>query len=298
MTSAVTLAGGVTGVLALTVAVHASVGRRGLAALWAHLKRDGIAALSYPMRVVMIVVNVVIFGGILLFLIGGWLAPILGPVVSGRGRDLVLHLFVGVVTWPAVWSGFTATSESLRREQVLGTLEVLASTPVGLNAIPFASFIRRSLLAIAAGAGIFTAVSLLTPLPSPYLLGLPVVLAALIMGGLTLWGLGLVFGALTLLYKDLGGATNMIQLILLGLSGAYFPLALLPIPFELMGQMFPVSLAFDLTRAGLFAPLPTSFALPRLGILMGSAIISIQLGTAVFRWGLDRARRQGQIQGY
>lgn len=298
MSAVVSLGAALLTVGAVAATARLSAGPDAWTVVGAHVRRQAIAMASYRFRIAMAAVNAALLLAFVFVVGRDVVASTLASNLPQAAGDLALYLFVGVVAWPTVWMGFRASAETVRREQMMGTLEVIEATPVGLEALPFAALVARSLGAILAATATFTVVFLLFPIPEVHLAALPVALAAVILAGLFLWGFGLVFGVLTLVYKELGGTANLFRLGLAGLTGAFIPLAVFPGWLAGLAEAIPLTLAFELVRASLFGSLTAGYALPRVGVLAGSAVVSVFLGTRIFRWGLRKAKRAGRFEGY
>jgi len=61
-------------------------------------------------------------------------------------------------------------------------------------------------------------------------------------------GFGLVYGALVLRFKNVGPLNNLLQFIIMGLCGAFFPITSLPENMKALSYTIPHTYAADLLR--------------------------------------------------
>jgi ABC-type polysaccharide/polyol phosphate export permease len=264
----------------------------------AFLRRHLLALASYRFRT-----GVSLFNGILAILLvalaaHGFLAPALGGALAGPGGAAIRFAVVGALLWPAVWVGYSASSSTLRTEQVLGTMEVVAATPCGVEALPVAALAASGATAVLASAATLALAFLAFPLGRVDLAGIPVALSAVALAMLFLWGVGLAFGALTVNYKQLGGFDASLRLGLLLVSGVYFPPGVLPRGLEAFGAALPMAIGLQVARAALDGTARAWPTLAALGILAGAALVAAALGARALRHGLRVARRKGRLHGY
>ena len=107
--------------------------------------------------------------------------------------------------------------------------------------------------------------------------------------------LGILSGALVVLYKrgSLLGGTLIYAMTILG--GAVFPIAVLPDWLEWIGRVMPVRFAFDGVRAALFSGNGwggDALALAAFGIVVAP------LSLLAFAFALDRAKEKGSLSEY
>lgn len=159
---------------------------------------------------------------------------------------------VGSMLTVVVQSATAGLATRVREEQLTGTLEMLVMQPVstlhlpfGLTGFPFLfGFVRVALYV--AFAGIFLDLGL----ADASWLGF---LSILIAAALALSGLGIVLGAIVLVFKQ---GTTLAVVLMFGfglLSGALFPRDLLPGWVETLGYLLPTRFALDGLRNALFA---------------------------------------------
>lgn len=264
----------------------------------AMIRRRTLGLASYRFRLAMVGLNAAFVLVLVLLAARGFLLPGVWPSVEAPGRAVILYLVVGLVAWPSVWSGFQASSQAIRQEQMLGTLETTVATPAGLESLPFGSLVFNSIVALVTGAAMLALGLSIFGAPAVRGEGVALAIAAVVLGALFVWGIGLAVGALTTYYKEVGGLVSLLRFILILFTGAYFPVDVLPPGLAAFGRVLPLTWVFDLVRTGLFRPLDEGETLLRVGALTGAALLSAAVGTRAFKAGLRAARRAGVLQGY
>lgn len=156
-------------------------------------------------------------------------------------------IFWGFILWDVVAAGLWSFGMAIRREQQLGTLEFLMVTNAN-RAILFSRSLYPRVISLAASLlyvyAFFRALfSVDVMLRNP--LG---VAAVLLIGLFTSLGFGLVYGALVFRFKNVGPLNNVLQFILFGLSGIFYPVSRMPEPLRIVALSLPFTYVVDLLR--------------------------------------------------
>jgi ABC-2 type transport system permease protein len=202
---------------------------------------------------------------------------------------LVVNLTAGVL--------LHQVATALRHEQLTGTFEALLSTPTFGATLQFGSVaytllmlpIRAALLlgAIAVGFGLAFEVSGVAP-------SLLILLAFVPFT----WGLGLMSAAAVVTFRRGSGATGMVVTLLGLISGAVFPIAILPGILRAIAEWNPFAIAIDGVREALIGGTgwgPAALDLLRLAPL---SLAFLALGVLCFRAAVARERRRGTLGQY
>jgi ABC-2 type transport system permease protein len=201
---------------------------------------------------------------------------------------------VGVIMSALLAAATTSIAARLREEQLAGTMEVLAAQPVtplelcaGIVSFPFAySAVRAAVYLIVATFWMNLDVS------QTSWFGVATMLAVTALG---LSPLGILSGALVVLYKrgSVIGGTLIYATTILG--GAVFPISVLPDWLEWIGRLMPVRFAFDGVRAALFSG--AGWGGDALA-LVAFGVVSAPLSLFAFSFALDRAKKTGSLSEY
>ena len=210
-------------------------------------------------------------------------------------------LLIGIVAWPVVWEGYEVAHRNIRTEQFTGIFEVLIPTPMGIGVLP-AAYLLLTLLASFLAAFVTFPIILYAFDDVSFQLTLPMALttASILLTAMFMtWGLGLAFGGLATVVKEIGPVSDLMKLVFLALCGAYIPLALFPDWAQAISAALPLTPVFDALH-GAFAG--ATFEDPELvavyARLLAWTVALVALGLWGYRALLDRARRMGTVYGY
>ena len=264
------------------------------------------ALVSYRFQLLMLVVQLVVFTALVVFLGAPVLRILFGPVGAALGAytrtNYVVFLMLGIALFPVLWSAFQVTSQRLRQEQVTGMFEALAVTPAGARTLPFAYLLSSLGASLAAFAGILLVFRLLLPPEGTLAVTEPGPLAAfaaiLAPAVVTMWGLGLMMGGLTAVFKQAQQAATTLRVVMVVFAGLYIPLAVMPPWAYVVSRALPASYAGEGARGALAEGAYLSEMTTELTVLMAFALLTSVVGMWVYQRLLDRARRAGTLYGY
>ncbi len=218
-----------------------------------------------------------------------------GRVGVTLGSSTVFSFFFWGFIFLIVFStSIWGIGQSIRTEQLQGTLEQLFMAPVSRVTIIFGRFARTFLtdLAIIAYTSVLLTFFSHENLTVQNPLAMVLVFAMLELGVL---GFGLVFAAITFRVKSFNILANLAQFAVIGLCGVFFPLYIL-------GPVRAVSLVIPFTY---FADLFRYAASPAWGTILDPSVefsLAFVLAVAMFVFGLvffrateKSAQRRGSI---
>ena len=201
---------------------------------------------------------------------------------------------VGIILGAVISAASSNIGFGLRDEQLTGTLEALAAQPV--RAIEICGGLLGFPLIFAFGrAAAYLAIA-------GFWMGLDVsqaswvgLVAVLLASAGALASLGILTGALVLVVKKGQTVAGVAIFAMTLLSGAVFPVEVLPEPFETAARFMPTRFAFDGTRAALFRG--EGWGEDAI-VLLALATVLVPLSVAVFAAALRRAKRAGTLASY
>ena len=233
-------------------------------------------------------------GGILTLVIA-FLALFLGArYIAGpqaQFGDRLEGLVVGFVLWTLVIFILSQFTYGLQEEARIGTLE-----HVFLSAYPMS---RLMLMRSLAGVGFSCLYSLTILVTIVAVTGTrltfqaEVFLAVLVML-MAVFGLGFLFGAVTLLTKRIEQLFGLIQFALLFL--VVVPFETMPTPLYVIGMGLPMVPGVALLRDLMARALPFETELFLVALANGAAYLL--LGYLVFAWAVRYVKRRGLVAGY
>jgi ABC-2 type transport system permease protein len=211
----------------------------------------------------------------------------------GAAPSYFAFALAGILMSLVVSSATTEIASRLREEQLTGTLELLVAQPIrgwelafGTAAFPFAYAVARVVLYLA--IAVF-ALDLHTR--NADWLGVAVLL---VLAGLAFSALGIAAAAVTLVFKR----TSIVDAAVFAMtfvSGALFPLSVLPHLLRPVGDAMPTRPAFNGLRNALFGG--GDWGGDAL-ILAAIAIVGIPVAVLLFEAALARSKRLGTLAQY
>lgn len=217
--------------------------------------------------------------------------------VERYGGDYVAFALVGVVVTTFSGTALRMFSANLRASQELGTLEVLYLT-------------RTNLFTIAAGWSLFpflrsTVVLMIHVIGGFMILGLEMsnanftgLVIALIGIVITMASLGILAAAFTLVFKQGEPFTRLIVLSSVMLSGAVYPVQVLPEWLQYFSRLLPQTYAIEAARLSLLQGYSVGQLMPELSALFLYSLILLPLSIAAFHFAMFRAKMEGSLAHY
>ena len=270
---------------------------RGEAAkLHAFLRRDLLVAWSYRMAFFADFAN--LGAQVLLFFYIGKLVPAESlPTYGGVHASYIEFVTLGIVVNVFVQVALTRISTALRQEQMIGTLEAVLLTPTAAATVQIGSAVF-DLVYVPLRTSIFLAFMVLFAgvdlQPSGILPALVILLTFIPF----VWGLGIAAAAAIVTFKRGGNAMSLGALALGFTSGAFFPLALLPVWLAAVAEYNPLAITIDALRNALLAGTGWDGVGRDIAILLSMSIITLVAGSLLFKAALNRERRRGTLGLY
>lgn len=218
------------------------------------------------------------------------------PVLDQFGGDFIQYILIGSIGWGYIWSAMGAASGSIQQEMMRGTFEPIFLTPTSPFVIVMAYTIWGLVMGtISMGIFLFLGIAVFnvelsgSALMAIVLMGLSV---------LMMIGFGLMVAGLNVFLKQIGSFVSVIQAVSLFLCGVYFPLEVLPEIIRPLGRVLPFYYSIMGLRTALSDQATFSDIMLNFWILLILAVISLTIGTFLFRKGLNRARKEGTLAYY
>jgi ABC-2 type transport system permease protein len=229
------------------------------------------------------------------YLASGLSAIGVGETPGGVQRAQV-YLLVGALLWTFMSLLFHETSFAIAWERWEGTIEYTFMAPVrrfthlaGVSLFSLVYGLLRSAL-------IVLAVVLLIHLDLSNA-NFGAAALVLVASTLPLMGLGIFVAILPLLSPEKGEQmTFAVQGILLLVSGVYYPLTVLPGPFQVIGHASPLTYTLQGIRDALINHSGLVDLLPTLGILLAMGVALTTGGLVAFAAAERRAKRLGLLK--
>ena len=262
----------------------------------AFLRRDWLTMLSYRAAFVgdllAIAVQAIMFG-----FLSKLVDPATLPSYNGVHAGYFEFVMIGVVIATVSGLLLQKVSTAIRQEQLMGTLEALMATPTTGATLQIGS-VAYTLLFVPIRAAILLGAFALGFGLDFHLSGIWPALALLVAFLPFTWGLGLLSAGLIITFKRGANVTGF-ALTLLGLiSGAVFPIALLPGALRALAGWNPFALCIDGARDALIGGTGWAPAATSLLKLAPLSIVGFAIGVLCFRAAIARERRRGTLGAY
>ena len=214
-----------------------------------------------------------------------------GTLVAGQAfSDSIEGLIVGYFLWTLSLGAYSGIMNDIQSEASWGTLERHFMTPFGFGPVVFAKSIAIVFRTFLTSAAVLALMLVITG--TSLELNLVTVLPVATLTIIAALGLGLVMGGLGVLYKRISNVANILQFAFIGLISA--PVFDLPwarfLPLAQGSAMLQRAMR-DGVRLWEFEP--TAIA-----VLVGTAVLYLGIGYAIFGLTTRRARRLGVLGDY
>ena len=254
------------------------------------LQRDTILFFSYRLRALTQVAGLCFTLSIFYFV-----SRLVRADVLGSPDRYFAFVVVGITIMTILTSAITVP-QLLRQELVAGTFERLIASPMGAAGAVLSMLAFPMLLASGialAGLAFATIVFSVDIVWSSAALALPVGL----LGALAFGAIGLLFTSSVIVLKQASGM-NWVIALLTFVSGAYFPVALLPWWIRWASDVQPFTPSLNLLRHLLVGTPIEGSPWVELAKLLGFAAVLVPGSLVLLSFALKAARRSGTILEY
>jgi ABC-2 type transport system permease protein len=262
----------------------------------AFVRRDWLTLLSYRAAfasdLLFIGVQALMFG-----FVAQLIDPSKLPSYGGIPAGYFEFVMVGVLITTISGLLLQRVSTAIRQEQMTGTLEALLTSPVSPTTVQAGSIAFDLLFIPVRMAALLLAVSLTLGLDYQAGGALPSV-ALLVVFLPFVWGLGLILAATILTFRRGTGVLGVTMSVLGLVSGAFFPLTLLPLWLQRLAEANPVAIVMEGTRNALIGGTGWDGVATDLLVLVPVSALALVAGIAAFRAALAREHRRGTLGMY
>ena len=196
------------------------------------------------------------------------------------GVSYVAFLAAGMVCSSTMnTASFEAMYSAFSRMHVQRTWDAIMNAPVNLDDVVLAELVWAASKSVLSGLAILAVIWALGLSSSPLSFW---VLALTPLIGLTFGALGLAMTALAWNYDFFMYYFTLVMTPMMMLSGVFFPGEQLPVPFQAVASVMPLSHAVDLARPLLLGRVPAQIPL-HLAVLLAYAAAGFYAATVLFR---------------
>jgi ABC-2 type transport system permease protein len=261
-------------------------------ALAALARRDFVLRRSYRLAFAADLVFVVV--DLLLYY---FISEVVGPVSAaelGGAPSYFAFAVAGIVMSLIVMSATAEIASRMREEQLIGTLELLCVQPIRTWQLGFgtATFPVAFALVRASAYLLIGIVALDLSTDATDWAG---VVAMLAIASIAFAPIGILGAAATIVFKRGGAIAGVLVFAMTFVSGALFPLSLLPEWLQAIGRAMPTRFAFDGLRAALYGD---GDWLWDARVLVAIAVVAVPVSVWIFARALTHAKRSGTLAQY
>ena len=239
-----------------------------------------------------IVIQIFIFA-----LIGRMVDPAVLPSYGGTQVGYVEFVAVGIAMMAFLQVALTRMVSAIRREQLIGTLEVVLAGPTAPATFQLGS-VAYDLVYVPIRTVLFL-VAVSAVLDAPMSLDrLPVAMIVMLVFIPFVWGLGQVSAAVTLTFRQGQGIVGLFITGMTVLSEGYFPIDVLPALVRPLAEFNPLSVAMNAVRSVLLGDGGSGEVTSAVLYLLPFSFVSLLLGSWAFWLALGRERRKGTLGLY
>ena len=241
-----------------------------------------------------------LFGSLTTLLSSGFLSRLVPddqPELDKFGSDYFTFVLIGTASLSFFTLALGTFSGSLDTEQRQGTLEALLVSPrdprlllVCGSLYPFIFATVQTALFLAGGVVFFAAE---LPLHRIALAGVMTVLTVGVFGAL-----GLAAASVVIITTRAGPLLTLTAAVFALFGGVLYPIEVLPSGLRFIARLLPMSYGLEGVRLSLVDELDVGTIALDAGVLIGSMAILVPAALALFKWGVDRARRTGSLAQY
>lgn len=207
-----------------------------------------------------------------------------------------LYLLLGTLVWHFLSGIFNAVSEVIAWERWEGTIEYTLMAPVHrwIHLVGQTSYALLWSLTTTILIGGITALFFEIDLSGANLAG---ALLVLLIGSISLTGVGIVASILPLMYPERGAQmTHIIQAAFLLVSGVYYPVSVLPEWMQTLARLSPVTYVLDGIRGSIMDGMPTGELMQYILPLIIFGVVSLPVGVWAFMRAEAYAKRTGRLK--
>lgn len=221
------------------------------------------------------------------------LAEMVAPSSEGlNGQHYFGFVVMGLIVVRLAQTGLTTHSGNVRLEQSSGTFEILVSGPARPAQVMLGGGSYPLLQATVTSLFLFVAAFPLGMRLDTSVAGMAVAVVAFALLTLFVQAIGLLVAASVLLVRQAAALTGITSAVLTLISGAYFPLDVLPQPLRAIGAASPLTWGLETIRQGMLAQDVAAWSLIGLAAVTPAAMM---VAMSAFDRAILHERRTGGL---
>jgi ABC-2 type transport system permease protein len=264
----------------------------------AFLKKDFLMEISYKFSFVLQFASI-FFSVVMFYFVGKLIgeSPSVQSSIGQYGGNYFPFVLVGIAFQNYLSVGLGSFSNSIRAEQMIGTLEAMLVTPTRLPTIVLSSSqwsfaftsIRVGVYLLLGGLFFGVSFAQASVLPA---------LTALVLTVVAFSSLGIISASFIMIFKKGDPIAWAISTSSTLLGGVYYPISILPDWLQTLSYIFPITYALDAIRLSLLQGQGFADISRDLLALVIFSLVTLPISLFIFRYAVNRAKRDGSLAYY
>ena len=261
----------------------------------AFLARDFRTEVSYRFSFILSMAGIV-FTAVTYYFVGRLLGDSVRPLLEAYGGDYFAFALIGVAFASYFTLGLSGFARALRLAQTTGTLEAMLMTPAPVSAV---------ILGSAAWSYVFTTFRVGVYLLLGVALGMQMGNAnysgaaiVLVLAVATFASLGIIAAGVIMVTKRGDPVTGLFGGFATLVGGVFYPVEIMPDWLQAIANLLPITYALRAMRLALLQGASWRELGPDLLALAIFAVVLFPISLFVFRYAVDRARKEGSLAHY
>lgn len=211
--------------------------------------------------------------------------------------NVIARKAIGFLVWFFALDAVGHLSSAIREDMHIGILEQIALSPYPLIYNMFGRSITRFFINLSIAALMFIIFSLFFNLKINLTIPTFFIFILIYMG---LYGMGLIFAGLTLVFKRLGPVTTIVRFFLLIFTGAIIPTSVFPHFMQTISLFIPMTSGLTIMQAMIFENAILTSVIKESAFihLILNTTIYLILGINIFSFFERLARKRGALGTY
>ena len=215
---------------------------------------------------------------------------------TGSTLPPFVYLIIGAGVWMISWIVLEGIGTSLRDEQIKGTLEQNFLAPINRFFLLIGTALAQILITLFIFSSVIAATVLILVPGSA--LGLLEALAVLLVGLIPLFGIGFVFAALVVRFKEPYAFTQVANVLFGVVTGTFYSVTVLPVWVQTISSSVPQTLVVADMRLIIESSANLFGAIGTILILLVMAVVYPFLGYSFFKLFEKRAKVHGDLSKF
>ncbi len=207
------------------------------------------------------------------------------------------HKVVGFLVWFFALDAIGHLSSAIREDMHIGVLEQIALSPYPLIYNMLGRSVSRFVINLSIAVVMFSLFTLFFDL---HITISPSAFFRFLLTYTGLYGMGLAFAGLTLVFKRLGPITTIMRFFLLIFTGAIIPVTVFPPFLQYISELVPMTAGLKIMKKMLFEDVSLISVLknPTFYELILNSLFYIIIGIKTFSFFEKQARKKGALGTY